>query len=138
MRLKVGCQPPYKIHRRRRIIIIHNNEDVGSIRHCPEWLLEIERDWSCFRRKKKKDKEKKQRLEQQINTNRNEEEETKSGYIDKRTPAQIAFDKMQEKRQMERILNKAEKTHKRRVEDFNRHLDSLTEHYDIPKVSWTK
>ena len=44
-----------------------------------------------------KDKETK-RLEQQINTNRNEEEETKSGYIDKRTPAQIAFDKMQEKR----------------------------------------
>ncbi|KAM9479920.1 protein FAM32A-like isoform 2-T2 [Salvelinus alpinus] len=89
-------------------------------------------------RKKKKNKEKKHRLEQQINTNKNEEEETKSGYIDKRTPAQMAFDKMQEKRQMERILNKAEKTHKRRVEDFNRHLDSLTEHYDIPKVSWTK
>lgn len=90
------------------------------------------------KKKKKKNKEKKHRLEQQINTNKNEEEETKSGYIDKRTPAQIAFDKMQEKRQMERILNKAEKTHKRRVEDFNRHLDSLTEHYDIPKVSWTK
>lgn len=29
-------------------------------------------------------------------------------------------------------------THKQRVEDFNRHLDTLTEHYDIPKVSWTK
>ncbi|XP_014071693.2 protein FAM32A-like [Salmo salar] len=90
------------------------------------------------KKKKKKNKEKKHRLEQQINTNKNEEEETKSGYIDKRTPAQMAFDKMQEKRQMERILNKAEKTHKRRVEDFNRHLDTLTEHYDIPKVSWTK
>jgi len=46
--------------------------------------------------------------------------------------------KMQEKRQMERILKKASKTHKQRVEDFNRHLDTLTEHYDIPKVSWTK
>lgn len=23
-------------------------------------------------------------------------------------------------------------------QDFNRHLDTLTEHYDIPKVSWTK
>lgn len=45
---------------------------------------------------------------------------------------------MQEKRQMERILKKASKTHKQRVEDFNRHLDTLTEHYDIPKVSWTK
>ncbi|NWQ83397.1 FA32A protein, partial [Columbina picui] len=40
--------------------------------------------------------------------------------------------------QMERILKKASKTHKQRVEDFNRHLDTLTEHYDIPKVSWTK
>ncbi|KAJ7308265.1 hypothetical protein JRQ81_008792 [Phrynocephalus forsythii] len=40
--------------------------------------------------------------------------------------------------QIERILKKASKTHKQRVEDFNRHLDTLTEHYDIPKVSWTK
>ncbi|XP_039858088.1 protein FAM32A-like [Simochromis diagramma] len=59
-------------------------------------------------------------------------------YLDKRTPAQIAFDKMQAKRQMEQILNKASKTHKHRVEDYNLHLDNLTEHYDIPKVSWTK
>ncbi|KAG9350690.1 hypothetical protein JZ751_024579 [Albula glossodonta] len=86
---------------------------------------------SAGKKKKKKDKERK-RLEQQITTEN--EEETKKGYVDKRTPAQVAFDKMQEKRQMERILNKASKTHKRRVEDFNRHLDTLTEHYDIPKV----
>lgn len=32
----------------------------------------------------------------------------------------------------------ASTTHKQRVEEFNRHLDSLTEHFDIPKVSWTK
>merc|ERR1712137_444290 len=90
-------------------------------------------------KKKKKDKERKERLEQQMMASQNEEEERSSkGYVDKRTPAQMAFDKMQEKRQMERILNKASKTHKRRVEDFNRHLDKLTEHYDIPKVSWTK
>ncbi|XP_047231728.1 protein FAM32A-like [Girardinichthys multiradiatus] len=89
--------------------------------------------------KKKKNKERKHRLEQ-VETNQNDEEEvkTKKAYIDKRTPAQIAFDKTQEKRQMERILKKASKTHKHRVEDFNRHLDNLTEHYDIPKVSWTK
>ena len=24
------------------------------------------------------------------------------------------------------------------LQDFNKHLDSLTEHFDIPKVSWTK
>jgi len=42
--------------------------------------------------------------------------------------------RMQEKR----VMNKASKTHKMRVEEFNRHLDNLTEHFDIPKVSWTK
>ncbi|XP_076582986.1 protein FAM32A-like [Chaetodon auriga] len=96
-------------------------------------------DISAGKKKKKKDKESKHRLEQVV-TSQNDEEEvkTKKAYVDKRTPAQIAFDKMQEKRQMERILNKASKTHKHRVEDFNRHLDNLTEHYDIPKVSWTK
>ncbi|XP_032381126.1 protein FAM32A-like isoform X1 [Etheostoma spectabile] len=92
---------------------------------------------SAGKKKKKKDKESKHRLEQ-VATSQNDEEEKTKAYVDKRTPAQIAFDKMQEKRQMERILNKASKTHKLRVEDFNRHLDTLTEHYDIPKVSWTK
>lgn len=64
--------------------------------------------------------------------------EEKRHCLDKRTPAQVAFEKTQEECQMERILKKASKTHKQRVEDFNQHLDTLTEHYDIPKVSWTK
>ncbi|KAB5559081.1 hypothetical protein PHYPO_G00024750 [Pangasianodon hypophthalmus] len=92
---------------------------------------------SAGKKKNKKDKELK-RLEKQVLTTSTDEETTKKAYVDKRTPAQLAFDKIQEKRQMERILNKASKTHKRRVEEFNRHLDTLTEHYDIPKVSWTK
>uniref|UniRef100_A0A3Q0RDH8 Family with sequence similarity 32 member A n=1 Tax=Amphilophus citrinellus TaxID=61819 RepID=A0A3Q0RDH8_AMPCI len=95
-------------------------------------------DISAGKKKKKKSKESKHRLEQVVTSQNEEEVKTKKVYLDKRTPAQIAFDKMQEKRQMERILNKASKTHKHRVEDFNRHLDTLTEHYDIPKVSWTK
>uniref|UniRef100_A0A7N4P5G1 Protein FAM32A n=1 Tax=Sarcophilus harrisii TaxID=9305 RepID=A0A7N4P5G1_SARHA len=88
------------------------------------------------RRKKRKDKDKSKVLEQIVTSKKNEEEKRRG--LDKRTPAQIAYEKMQEKRQMERILKKASKTHKQRVEDFNRHLDTLTEHYDIPKVSWTK
>ncbi|NXS15730.1 FA32A protein, partial [Mystacornis crossleyi] len=98
------------------------------------------------KRKKKKAKDKAQILEQ-IVSSKKQEEQKKRG-LDKRTPAQVAFGKMQEKRQMERILKKASKTHKQRVDtrflslslpqDFNRHLDTLTEHYDIPKVSWTK
>ncbi|CAB1430934.1 unnamed protein product [Pleuronectes platessa] len=92
---------------------------------------------SAGKKKKKKDKEAKLRLEQAVNSYE-EEGKTDKAPVDKRTPAQMAFDKMQEKRKMERILNKASKTHKHRVEDFNRNLDALTEHYDIPKVSWTK
>ena len=45
---------------------------------------------------------------------------------------------MKEEQLKKRIMEKASKTHKQRVEEFNRHLDSLTEHFDIPKVSWTK
>ncbi|XP_063003308.1 protein FAM32A [Elgaria multicarinata webbii] len=91
------------------------------------------------KRKKKKDKEKSKIVDQIVSSkNQEEEEEEEKRALDKRTPAQLAFEKMQEKRKIERILKKASKTHKQRVEDFNRHLDTLTEHYDIPKVSWTK
>ncbi|XP_055383217.1 protein FAM32A [Condylostylus longicornis] len=54
------------------------------------------------------------------------------------TKAEVSFKKQQEKMQKKRILEKATTTHKQRVEKFNEHLDSLTEHFDIPKVSWTK
>uniref|UniRef100_A0A8D0DMG2 Family with sequence similarity 32 member A n=1 Tax=Salvator merianae TaxID=96440 RepID=A0A8D0DMG2_SALMN len=89
------------------------------------------------KRKKKKDQGKSKIVNQIVSSKKQEEEEKKRA-LDKRTPAQLAYEKIQEKRQIERILKKASKTHKQRVEDFNRHLDTLTEHYDIPKVSWTK
>lgn len=54
------------------------------------------------------------------------------------TEAERAFKAKQDKIAHKRILQKASKTHKQRVEEFNKHLDSLSEHYDIPKVSWTK
>ncbi|KAM3854247.1 protein FAM32A [Vipera latastei] len=93
---------------------------------------------SAGKRKKKKDKERSKIVDQIVSSKKQEEEEEKKRALDKRTPAQLAYEKTQEKRQIERILKKASKTHKQRVEDFNRHLDTLTEHYDIPKVSWTK
>ncbi|XP_050343001.1 protein FAM32A-like [Nymphalis io] len=93
------------------------------------------KDTSGIKKKKKKKKNKetekvienevKQQIKQHVNT-------------DTRTKAELAFQKMQEKMQKQRILQKAEMTHKQRVEKFNQHLDSLTEHFDIPKVSWTK
>lgn len=54
------------------------------------------------------------------------------------TKAELAFKAKKDKISEGRILKKAAKTHKQRVEEFNKHLDSLSEHYDIPKVSWTK
>ncbi|XP_036054523.1 protein FAM32A-like [Onychomys torridus] len=85
---------------------------------------------------KKKDKDKATLLDAMGTSKKSEEEKRRC--LDKWTPAQAAFEKMQEKQQMERILKKASKTHQQRVEDFNRRLDTLTKHYDIPKVSWTK
>jgi len=38
----------------------------------------------------------------------------------------------------ERIRKKAGETHKERVEKFNNYLNSLSEHYEQSKVSWTK
>ncbi|XP_067139020.1 protein FAM32A-like isoform X2 [Centruroides vittatus] len=94
---------------------------------------------SIKRKKKKKDKEAKKLLDQisKINTDVETENNKKSPTVPL-TKAEKSFLKMKEKKQMERIMEKASKTHKQRVEEFNRHLDSLTEHYDIPKVSWTK
>lgn len=55
-----------------------------------------------------------------------------------KTKAELSFLKAQQKREAEKILKKAETSHKERVEQFNEHLDNLIEHFDIPKVSWTK
>ncbi|XP_058806759.1 protein FAM32A-like [Phymastichus coffea] len=85
--------------------------------------------------KKKKNKEFKKMVEVSKVV---EEPEGQQQVQIQRTKAEMAFQKMKEKTQMERIKQKAAKTHKQRVEEFNRHLDSLTEHFDIPKVSWTK
>lgn len=49
-------------------------------------------------RKKKKQEQNKHRMEQVVTNQKEEEVEDKKPYVDKRTPAQIAFDKTQEKR----------------------------------------
>ncbi|EMP24052.1 AP-1 complex subunit mu-1 [Chelonia mydas] len=65
-------------------------------------------------KKKAAAKDKSKILEQIVSSKKQEEEKKRT--LDKRTPAQLAYEKMQEKRQMERILKKASKTHKQRVE----------------------
>lgn len=55
-----------------------------------------------------------------------------------KTKAELAFERTMNKRLEENILKKAEKSHKEHVEVYNKHLESLSEFHDIPKVSWTK
>ncbi|CAH2107099.1 unnamed protein product [Euphydryas editha] len=92
------------------------------------------KDTSGIKKKKKKksNKETEKAIENEI------KQQIKQQAKSDKTKAELAFQKMQEKMQKQRILQKAEMTHKQRVEKFNQHLDSLTEHFDIPKVSWTK
>ncbi|CAH8531232.1 unnamed protein product [Dicrocoelium dendriticum] len=54
------------------------------------------------------------------------------------TKAQREWEKKKDKRTLENVLCKAEKSHKQRIIEFNNHLETLTEHFDIQKVSWTK
>ncbi|XP_020295498.1 protein FAM32A isoform X1 [Pseudomyrmex gracilis] len=113
------------------------NDDPYS--HVAKGALKLKNDQTVSKknsvvRKKDKDGKKKKLVEVSKII-----DEDKSQKVElKRTKAELAFQKMQEKMQTERIKQKASKTHKQRVEEFNRHLDSLTEHFDIPKVSWTK
>ncbi|ESP00454.1 hypothetical protein LOTGIDRAFT_203491 [Lottia gigantea] len=94
-----------------------------------------------IKKKKKKDKKKKKKeeeaaLKQEITNKSGESSQTYS--VSKKTKAELAYEKAMEKRRAEEILEIAGKTHKERIMGFNRQLDNLTEHFDIPKVSWTK
>ena len=59
-------------------------------------------------------------------------------YYRTKTKSEIAFIKRKEEMDKERIRQKAAVSHKERVEKFNNYLDSLSEHYEPAKVSWTK
>ncbi|KAJ7103345.1 hypothetical protein B0H15DRAFT_811904 [Mycena belliarum] len=53
---------------------------------------------------------------------------------DRKTDAEKRFEEAQRRRLAERVAKLANKTHKDRVSEFNAHLESLSEHHDIPKV----
>ncbi|XP_053200517.1 protein FAM32A-like [Panonychus citri] len=101
------------------------------------------------KKKKKKDKELKQLKTSDLmvdvnKSNATNESDSVVGSSGRRideiqlTKAELSFLKKQEKLQMERVLQKAAKSHRQLVEEFNNKLDNMSEHYDIPKVSWTK
>ncbi|KAG6868887.1 hypothetical protein C0993_008635 [Termitomyces sp. T159_Od127] len=55
------------------------------------------------------------------------------GSSSRKTEAEKRFEEVQKRRLAERVAKLASKTHKERVSDFNKHLESLSEHHDIPK-----
>ncbi|KAL0951535.1 hypothetical protein HGRIS_008219 [Hohenbuehelia grisea] len=56
------------------------------------------------------------------------------GSSDRKTEAEKRFEEVQKRRLAERVAKLAHKTHKDRVNEFNSHLETLSEHHDIPKV----
>lgn len=52
-----------------------------------------------------------------------------------KTQAELAFLEAQRKRQTERIGSHLQVTHKERIEQYNKLLGSLPEHFDLPKSS---
>jgi protein FAM32A len=57
---------------------------------------------------------------------------------DNRTAAEKKYEEIRQQREEERLKKRAALTHKQKVEKLNEYLASLSEHYDVPKVSWTK
>ena len=55
-----------------------------------------------------------------------------------KTPIEVAWLKKKREKEMDKIKKKAELNHMQKVMKFNEGLNKLSEHYDIPKVSWTK
>merc|ERR1712212_1350769 len=89
-------------------------------------------------KKKKKKKGKGTDMEMHIKHDNTNPDDVPTSSSRLYTEAERRFLERRRKMEEERILKKASLTHKEKVEEFNRHLDSLTEHFDIPKVSWTK
>ncbi|KAH8835491.1 hypothetical protein DL96DRAFT_1574460 [Flagelloscypha sp. PMI_526] len=57
-----------------------------------------------------------------------------SSPADRKTDAERRFEETQRKRLAQKVAKLAGKSHKDRVSEFNNHLESLSEHHDIPKV----
>lgn len=56
------------------------------------------------------------------------------GLVDTRTESEKKFDKVQRQRLKYKVKDEAKLSHKEKVDQFNKKLDSLTEHNDLPKI----
>eukprot|EP00245_Coleochaete_scutata_P007222 TRINITY_DN22358_c0_g1_i1.p1 TRINITY_DN22358_c0_g1~~TRINITY_DN22358_c0_g1_i1.p1 ORF type:complete len:125 (-),score=40.50 TRINITY_DN22358_c0_g1_i1:57-431(-) len=102
-----------------------------------------ERDALGIKKKKKKKKSKSESLEMALKEMGEEawdDGENEQGtnqqpaQEDHRTEAEKRYDEQLAKIEARRVGRSAEKSHREKVEDFNKYLANLSEHYDIPKV----
>eukprot|EP00271_Cylindrocystis_brebissonii_P015697 TRINITY_DN38672_c0_g1_i1.p1 TRINITY_DN38672_c0_g1~~TRINITY_DN38672_c0_g1_i1.p1 ORF type:complete len:152 (-),score=35.56 TRINITY_DN38672_c0_g1_i1:850-1305(-) len=57
-----------------------------------------------------------------------------SNEVDHRTPAEKKYHEQVERLQARKAAKTAGSSHRQRIEDFNKYLANMSEHYDIPKV----
>ncbi|KAF4670953.1 hypothetical protein FOL47_001751 [Perkinsus chesapeaki] len=54
-----------------------------------------------------------------------------------RTPAELAFQRLQEERKAERIAKQIAKTHREKMDELHDKLDKMSEHFEVPKIAGT-
>ncbi|KAI6242658.1 hypothetical protein M3Y99_00170900 [Aphelenchoides fujianensis] len=56
----------------------------------------------------------------------------------RKTAAELAFEKRQRETAFERLAKRASKSHREKIEQFNKDCENLSEFNECAKVSWTK
>ena len=64
--------------------------------------------------------------------------EKTGGHLDTRTEAEKKFEKHALKYAQERAKKAASKSHRERIKELNDKLATLTEHHDIPRISYSQ
>ncbi|EGC38618.1 hypothetical protein DICPUDRAFT_91389 [Dictyostelium purpureum] len=87
-------------------------------------------------KKKKKSKKDKEPKEEVVNNNNNDNEEENSAIKVSKTltEAEKRHREKLAKKEQKRIDQLVSKSHKEKIEEYNKYLSSLSEHHDVPKV----
>ncbi|KAL0088371.1 hypothetical protein J3Q64DRAFT_1725334 [Phycomyces blakesleeanus] len=93
---------------------------------------------SPIKKKKKKAKSEREKFARAIQDEADGQKQEDSAAhrvtVVEKTEAERKFEETKLKRQMERVAKAATRSHKENVYEFNKKLEHLSEHYDIPKV----
>ncbi|EGG22603.1 DUF1754 family protein [Cavenderia fasciculata] len=85
---------------------------------------------SSLKREEKKRHQEEQELEDHESNNTNNNEKEEKIY----TESELRHRKLQARIEEKRIKEMIKMSHKEKVEDFNKKLNQLSEHHDVPKV----